>query len=73
VCSGKPEEDWGGPISLVTREEEEDAVVAVINANSIASSGTFLAAGQGSWDRLLGSRMTMATGQRRGGGGRSRW
>jgi hypothetical protein len=28
----------------VTGEEEEDAVVAVIDASSIASSGTFLAA-----------------------------
>jgi hypothetical protein len=65
--------DRGGPISPVTREEEEDAVVAVIDASSIASSGTFLAVGQSFWDRLLGSRMTMATGQRRGGGGRSRW
>jgi hypothetical protein len=69
ACSGKSEEHRGGPISPVTGEEEEDAVVAVLDASSIASSGTFLAAGQSFWDRVLGSRLTMATGQRRGGGG----
>jgi hypothetical protein len=35
VCSGKPEEDRGGPISLVTAEEEEDAVVAAIDAGAV--------------------------------------
>jgi hypothetical protein len=53
----------------VTGEEEEDAVIAVLDASSITSSGAFLAAGQSFWDRLLGSRLTMATGQWRGGGG----
>jgi hypothetical protein len=52
----------------VTGDEEEDAVVAVLYASSIASSGTFLAAGQSFWNHLLGSRLTMSTGQRRGGG-----
>jgi hypothetical protein len=69
ACSEKSEEDRGGPIWLVTGEEEEDAVVAVLDADSIASSGAFPAAGQSFWDHLLGSRLTMVTGQRRGGDG----
>jgi hypothetical protein len=61
-----------GQISPVSGEEEEDMIVAVVDAGSIDSSGTFLAAGRSSWERLLGSMWTMAMGQRQGDGGGSR-
>jgi hypothetical protein len=61
-----------GWISPVSGEEEEDTIIAVVDAGSIASSGTFLAAGWSSWERLLGSMWTMSMGQRRGDGGGSR-
>jgi hypothetical protein len=69
ACSGKPEKGQSCRISPVTIEEEEDAVIAILDAGSIASSGTFLSAGQSSWVRLLGLMLTMATGRRRGGCG----
>jgi hypothetical protein len=58
-----------GRISPVSEEEEEDTVIAVVDAGSIASSGMFLAAGRSSWERLLGSMWTMAMGRRGDGGG----
>jgi hypothetical protein len=48
ACSGKPEKGRSCRISPMTIEEEEDAVIAVLDAGSIASSGTFLLAGQSS-------------------------
>jgi hypothetical protein len=36
-------------------EEEEDMLVVVASLDSIPSPGTFLAAGQSSWESLLGS------------------
>jgi hypothetical protein len=55
ACSGKPEEDRRGRISPVTGEEEVDVVIAVVDAGSIPSPGTFLAAGRSSWESLLSS------------------
>jgi hypothetical protein len=69
ACLGKPEKDRSCRISLVTIEEEEDAVIAILDAGSIASSGSFLVAGRSSWARLLGLMLTMAMGRRRGGCG----
>jgi hypothetical protein len=37
ACSGKPKEDRGGLISPATGEEEEDAVVSVVDLGSIPS------------------------------------
>jgi hypothetical protein len=65
ACLGKSKEDRSGRISLVTREDEEVAVVAVLDAVLIASSRTLLAAGRSSWARRLGGGCTAMATRRR--------